>query len=153
MFLLIYTMRNQQYQLKFSKSFTMFEFVSEGPKGQITKLVSYSESSVEGIYNLGFGDKLVDEDDFDDEVITNNRDSLKVLATVAATVYTFTDNYPEALVLASGSTSARTRLYRMSISNNLELIEVDFDILGFINGQWEKFKKNRNYTAFLLTRK
>jgi hypothetical protein len=146
-------MRDKRYQLKFSASFTMYEFVSEGPNGRINKLVKYTESSVKGIYNLGFGDKLGDIDDFDDEIITNNQDSLRVLATVAATVYTFTDKYPDAIVFATGSTTARTRLYRMGISNNLQEIEEDFEVLGRLNEKWELFEKNRDYDAFLLTRK
>ncbi len=146
-------MRNKRYQLTFSVSFTMYEFVSEGPNGRINKLVKYTESSVKNIYNLGFGDKLDDSDDFDDEVITNNKDSLRVLSTVAATVYTFTDKYPNAIVFATGSTDARTRLYRMGISNNLEEIKEDFEVLGRIEDKWERFEKNRDYDAFLLTRK
>lgn len=146
-------MRDKRYQLKFSASFTTYEFVSEGPNGRINKLVKYTESSVKGIYNLGFGDKLGNIDDFDDEIITNNQDSLRVLATVSATVYTFTDKYPDAIVFATGSTTARTRLYRIGISNNLEEIEEDFEVLGRLNEKWELFEKNRDYDAFLLTRK
>ncbi len=48
---------------------------------------------------------------------------------------------------------ARNRLYRIGISNNLEEIEDDFIVLGRLNDSWEIFEKNRNYTAFLLTRK
>ncbi len=146
-------MRDKRYQLKFSKEFTVFDFISEGPKGRIPKLIKYTETSIKGIYNLGFGDKLGESDDFDDEVISNNQDSLRVLATVAATVYTFTDKYPKASVFATGSTIARTRLYRIGISNNLNEIEEDFEILGFLDEEWAKFEKNQNYSAFLLTRK
>ncbi len=81
-------------------------------------------------YNLGFGDKDAITDDIDDTVITNNGDSEKVLATVTATLYTFTDKFPEAMIFASGSTTARTRLYRIGITNNLDVINVDFEIFG-----------------------
>lgn len=146
-------MKDQRYQLKFSVSYTLYEFTSEGPLGRIPKIVKYTESNIEDIYNLGFGDKLDDTDDFDDEVITNNQDSKRVLATVAATVYIFLDKYPKASIFATGSSMARNRLYRIGISNNLEEIEEDFIILGRLNDSWERFEKNRNYTAFLLTRK
>ncbi len=46
--------------------------------------------------NLGFGDKDLQTGEVDDTVISDNGDSQKVLATVAATVYAFTDKYPEA---------------------------------------------------------
>ena len=97
-----------------------FEFVSEGPRGRIVKLVKYTETSVKGVYNLGFGDKMGEEDDFDDMVISDNKDSVRVLATVAETVYRFTNKFPNASVLATGSTPTRTRLYRIGISNSLE---------------------------------
>ncbi len=84
-------MKDQRYQLKFSVLYTLYEFTSEGPLGRIPKIVKYTKSNIEGIYNLGFGDKLGDTDDFDDEIITNNQDSKQVLATVAATVYIFLD--------------------------------------------------------------
>jgi hypothetical protein len=65
-------MRDQRYQLKFSQAFEVFEFTSEGSKGSINKIVKYTETSTQGIYNLGFGDKIDDSDDFDDNVISNN---------------------------------------------------------------------------------
>jgi hypothetical protein len=146
-------MRDQRYQLKFSKAFEVFEFTSERSKGSINKIVKYTETSTQGIYNLGFGDKIDDSDDFDDNVISNNEDSGRVLATVAGTVYIFTDKYPNAYVYATGSSPSRTRLYKMGISKHLEEIEEDFQVFGFINDSLEKFRKNRNYHAFLLTRK
>jgi hypothetical protein len=146
-------MRDQRYQLKFSQAFEVFEFTSEGSKGSINKIVKYTETSTQGIYNLGFGDKIDDTDDFDDNVISNNEDSGRVLATVAGTVYIFTDKFPNAYVYATGSSPSRTRLYKMGISKHLEEIEEDFQVFGFINDSLEKFRKNRNYHAFLLTRK
>jgi hypothetical protein len=63
------------------------------------------------LYNLAFGDKDHSTGEIDDKVISNNGDSEKVLATVVATVYAFTDKYPETWIYATGSTKARTRLY------------------------------------------
>ncbi len=106
------------------------------------------------MYNLGFGDKKGNGDDeFDDNVISDNKDSLRVLATVAATVIIFTQYFPNAYVYAEGSNKARTRLYRIGISNHLEEINVDFIALGYINNKWEIFQKNRDYSAFLIKRK
>lgn len=53
-----------------------------------------------------------------DLTVTNYGDSLKVRATVASTVYAFTEKYPSAWVFATGSTAVRTRFYRMGISND-----------------------------------
>jgi hypothetical protein len=112
-------MRDQRYKIEVTSTFMSYEFVSEGPKGDIIKMIKYTETGYENVYNLGFGDKLVDNDDFDDEVITDNKDSVRILATVAATVFLFTEKYPNDYVAATGSTLSRTRLYRIGISNHL----------------------------------
>ena len=145
-------MENPKYEFD-SVAFMTYEFVSEGPKGRIVKLVKYTKNSLLGFYNLGFGDKFGDSDDFDDKIVTNNGDTLKVLATVVATLYDFTDKHPNAVIIAKGSTSARTRFYRMGITNALDEINKDFYILGYLDEQWEKFKPNQNYSAFSITKK
>ena len=105
----------------------VFEFISEGPKGNITKIVQYSETNLKGFYNLGFGDKNEKSGEIIDDIITNNSDSQKVLATVSSTVYAFTDKYADSWIYATGLTKARTRLYRMGITNNL--IEIQKGLL------------------------
>ena len=63
-------------------------------------------------------------------------------------------NDTNAWILATGSTSVRTRLYRMGITNNLADIEIDFIVLGYNkNEEWEKFIVGEDYEAFLLTKK
>ena len=146
-------MRNDRYLHDISDSYKTYKFLSEGPKGQISKVIRYTEIQTPNFYNLGFGDQLGNTDDFDDRVVSNNKDSVKVLATVAATVYLFTSEYPKAFVFAKGNTPARTRLYQMGISNNLEEILEDFIVVGILDDSWEIFKKNKNYTTFLITRK
>lgn len=132
---------------------TIFEFVSEGPKGRIRKLVEYVPVDANDIYNLGFGDASESEVLYDDMIVSNNGDSVKVLATVAATVYEFTDRYPKAAVLATGSTRSRTRLYRMSITRHLREIREQFAIFGYCRSNyWEEFNKEKDYEVFLLTR-
>lgn len=146
-------MENPTYNLDHTKTFMTFEFISEGPKGKIIKLVKYTLIDDRGIYNLGFGDKMGENDDFDDEVNSDNKDTLKVLATVAKTVILFSEKYPRAAIFASGSTPARNRLYRMGISIFLTEIEEYFKILGKTADNWERFEKNGNYSAYLLLRK
>ena len=141
-------MRGQIYNLEATELFTVYEFVSEGPKGHIAKLVKYTKMGVGDMYNLGFGDKIGDTKDFDDTVVSDNKDSEVILVTVASTIYTFTTAYPKSLVVAAGSTPSRTRLYRMGISNYLDEIEKDFFVFGLLGGQWVKFEKNQNYAAF-----
>lgn len=146
-------MLNNYYDVETSPDFKTFEFVSVGQKGNITKIVRYSEINVKGFYNLGFGDKDPITGFLSDLTVTDNGDSQRVLATVAATLYAFTDYYPDVTVIATGSTQARTRLYRMGITNNLNAIEKDFVIQGLTETGWEPFCKKITYGAFLVQRK
>lgn len=137
----------------FTDDFKTFEFISEGPNGQFRKVVQYLETTTAGIYNLGFGVKNELTNEIDDLVITNNGDSQKVLTTVAKTLFVFTDHYPDAWIVATGSTLSRTRLYRIGITNNLSLIERDFHVFGLKENDWVKFERNGPYEAFLVMRK
>jgi len=146
-------MKLPRYELKAEKSLMVFEFISEGYKGEIPKLIMFSETSVKKIYNLAFGDKNIETNEIDDIVVSNNGDSEKVLATVVAAVHTFTDNYPEMWVYATGSSKARTRLYRMGIAKYFDDIKQNFFIFGLRDGEWNDFEKDVDYTAFIVKRK
>ena len=76
-----------KYPLASSDKMMTFEFISEGPRGLIHKLVRFQPTNLKGVYNLAFGDKDHTTGEIDDTVISNNEDSEKVLATVVATVY------------------------------------------------------------------
>ena len=85
--------------------------------------------------------------------MTNNDDSRKVLATVAATVYDFSLQYPAVWIVAKGRTHSRNRLYRMGISNNWQEINTEFEVYGLINEEWKLFEAGKDYDAFLVRRK
>jgi hypothetical protein len=148
-------MNQTKYLYKSEQLFKVFTFVSEGPKGNIKKVVQYTRTGTENIYNLGFGDYDEKTKSINDRSITNNGDSLKVLATVASTVYAFIEKHPNALIFATGSTIVRTRLYRMGITNNLVEIREDFKIYGLTTktNLWEEFIIGEDYEAFLITKK
>jgi len=131
----------------------VFEFTSEGHRGEIHKLVKYSETNMKQLYNLAFGDLDPDTGDIDDTKVSNNGDSEKVLATVVSTLYAFTDKYPGRIVYATGSSRARNRLYRMGISKYFEEIKSDFEVYGLHDSQWELFCTGKEYEAFLAKRK
>ena len=107
-------MRKERYELEIESDVMKFRFTSIGPKGEIPKLAIYSKMRRKNSYNLGFGDKDLETDTIDDFAVTNNKDSQKVLATVAFTLYAFTNKYPDAVIFAKGSTKARTRLYQIA---------------------------------------
>lgn len=146
-------MKYPKYSYTSEDQLLFYEFSSVGPKGKIKKVVEYSATTIENVYNLAFGDYNEQLDSIDDKSITNNGDSQKVLATVASTVYAFTGKYLNAWVHVTGSTAVRTRLYRMGITNNLTEISKDFYIYDLMNDKWEKFIVGEDYEAFLVTRK
>jgi hypothetical protein len=146
-------MKQPKYEIVARPSLLSFEFLSKGNKGNISKLVVYTPTDMPNVFNLAFGDKIGDED-LDDLVITDNGDSEKVLATVAATVYEVTTHYKNSWIYATGSTPSRTRLYRMGINKFYHEIIVDFELYGTLpNGEWEEFVPNTHYIAFLIKRK
>lgn len=127
-------MNKPKYLYKTEDKFIIYEFVSEGPKGSIKKMVEYTETATANVYNLGFGDYDETTKSINDISVTNNGDSLKILAT--------------------GSTNVRTRLYRMGITNNLAEITEDFIVYGFTEqGIWEEFEVGEDYEAFLIKKK
>jgi hypothetical protein len=147
-------MNKPKYLYKSEEFLKNYEFLSEGPKGNIKKIVQFTNTSLENVYNLAFGDYDENTKSINDLSVSNNGDSLKILATVASIVYAFIEKYPNAFIFATGSTSVRTRLYRMGITNNLAEIKEDFDILGLNEqSQWVEFVIGDDYEAFLISKK
>ena len=146
-------MKLDRYELKSDETLTTFVFLSEGPKGKIEKLIQFSLVNQNGLYNLAFGDRNPLTGDINDRVVTDNGDSEKVLATVVAAVYAFCDHFPKAWIYATGSTAARTRLYRMGINKYFDIVETDFEIFGQTQSEWERYSKGKDYQAFVIQRK
>ena len=146
-------MNHERYPLQSDSSSLLFEFKSKGPKGVIHKIVQYSPMSLDGVYNLGFGDFDEITGELDDDTVTNNGDTNKVLATVASTVFSFFEKHPDSSVYVVGSNPVRTRLYRIGITNNLLEITSGFEIFGLVINEWEKFEPKKDYEAFLIRKK
>lgn len=133
-----------------------FTFLSNGPKGEIEIVVQFNATENPAIYNLAFGN-LLPNGGVDDTIKNDNKDRNKVLATVAAAVYEFTSKYPEKLIFFTGSTPERTRLYRMALTNNFDLLDLDFEIFGVVvqseSYYVEKLLKGKDYYGFMVKRK
>ena len=145
-------MKVDKYALKSEGDLTVFEFISEGPKGAIRKLIHFQETNEPGLYNLAFGDKIEGKE-IDDLTVSNNGDSEKVLATVVSALYAFFDKHPDDFVYATGSTAARTRLYRMGITRFYDEIVQDFYLFGQIGDDFYDFEIGKEYSGFLAQRK
>jgi hypothetical protein len=147
-------MNLERYTYFTNSDFKDYEFYSDGPKGKIKKVVTFTKVQ-DGpvIYNLAFGDENPETGFVSDSVITNNEDRDIVLATVANTINEFSDHYGNHFIYAKGSTPARTRLYQMGISKLWEEISTDFDLYGLKDDAFHEFQRNVNYEAFLVKRK
>ncbi len=84
-------------------------------------------------YNLGLRDKVLDTGEIDDLSVFNNNGSDRVLATVVAAVFAFTDSNQDSWMYAAGSTRARTRLYRMGISKYYDTVIEYFFFFGLLH--------------------
>jgi len=134
------------------RSRNIYEFISVGPRGMVLKRVIFKPMANEGVFNLAFGD--VDGTTVTDEVITNNGDRDKILATIAKIVDMYTMTYPERFIYLRGSTPARTRLYKMAISANIEELDKKYEIFGYVNDEVPvPFFKEGLFTAFLVMRR
>jgi len=146
-------MNLERYPYTITNNFQDYIFYSDGPKGRIKKVVRYTRIANDPVtYNLAFGDEN-DAGKVSDSIISNNQDRDIVLATVAGTINKFCDYYGNHYIYVEGSTLSRTRLYQISIARLWHEISAEFDVRGFVNGNWELFQLNVNYEAFLVKRK
>lgn len=146
-------MKVDRYHLKTDEEVTRFEFISEGPKGAIRKLIEFQRTTDPDVFNLAFGDKQPLTGDLDDLAITDNGDTEKVLGTVVAAVYAFFEKHPFVFLYAAGSTRARTRLYRMGITRFYNEMKLDFYLYGRKGDDFNEFEVDVEYDGFLAQRK
>lgn len=126
-----------------------YEFVSKGPKGSIKKVVQFQPTIKSNVYNLAFGDVDAITGEINDLAISNNEDTEKVLSTVVIAVHHFLHASKDIWIIASGSTLARNRLYRMGISKYHFILKRSLIIYGLKNGKWQLFQTNIHYESFL----
>jgi hypothetical protein len=146
-------MKIEKYHLKSDNTLSYFEFISVGSKGAIRKMIEFQTTSIPGLYNLAFGDKNPDTGELDDLAISNNGDTEKVLGTVVSALYAFFSKNPEAIVYATGSTPARTRLYRIGINRFYNDIQSDFYLYGQSGDKLYAFEIGKEYEGFVAQRK
>lgn len=146
-------MRLETYEILSERIVVSYKFISEGPKGEIKKVVDYLELGFLNLFNLGLSDEDESTGLNNDKAISNNGDTRKVLATVAFTMQRFIYKYPQARILIEGNSASRIRLYRINISKYLNDILRIFNVYGLRNSKWELFERNISYSAFLITKK
>ena len=149
---------------------TEFKFFSEGKNGRFEMRIRFDYLD-DDLYNLAFGVWDEDAQKLDDCIEVRNGDMNKILGTVASKALDFLENNPESSVFATGRTlpgklAIRNRKYQMGINMYYAELIDRYHIYGFkaaINitgnnlrsltewvGDWEPFRKNINYDAFLI---
>jgi hypothetical protein len=148
-------MKYEYYPTVYTKEdLSIFDFVSIGKRGAITKRIIFARMEERGIYNLAFGNVRPD-DRFDDDLISDNGDRNKILATVVAAVDKYTQRYPRRWIYFRGNTAAKRRLYRMAVSIHLEELSGKFEILAELEEKevLVPFQRNMAAVGFLIRRR
>jgi hypothetical protein len=127
----------EKYIIETDEDSLSYSFYSKGPKGIIKKVVRFKLVSDQqyDYFNLAFGDWNELEGEIDDIIISNNKDTEKVLSTVAAIIVDFCNRHPETFISVEASTESRLRLYQIKINKYWEEIDSNFEIYGYIEGK------------------
>ncbi|WP_428668008.1 DUF6934 family protein [Runella sp.] len=147
-------MNKPTYKLQSSSDSLQYVFESVSDEKKINKAVAYIKSEDDSdLYQLIFGD-LAENGDIDVLSVSNNADIKIVLTTVASTLFTFFEHYPNATVAFTGSTLSPTRLYRAVIAKFINETELYCNVLGITeNGYLEAFDHHTIYVGYLITQK
>ena len=69
------------------------------------------------------------------------------------TVYEFFEEHPYATIYLKGSSSSRTKLYQINISNFIEKISIEYDVYGKLEDKFERFNSIVSNTCFLIQKR
>jgi hypothetical protein len=128
-----------------------FEFESLGPR-TIPKVILIKSTGLPAIYSLALLDQMPDGS-LSDMTVSDNGDMETVLATVIQCLSVFLDRHPQSVVAFAGSTTARTRLYRIAIVRELQRASERFRIWGMNESAVESFQPDGLYEGFLIALK
>jgi hypothetical protein len=144
-------MDEQAYSFQEPQANYIYRFKSSSSEKEVTKLVKFTLTDTENVYNLALLDLLPDGQT-SDITETKNKDMVTVLATVIKIVVDFLDKFPTVAVLFSGSDQRRQRLYRILIGRELQTIQKKFNVFGSIGNEIEFFEPNQAYDFFIITK-
>ncbi len=147
-------MDSEKYTYATNHNNLVYTFHSLGINGIILKVVVY-EKIEDGFYNLAFGDFDEETGEISDKAVSNNGDTIKVLATVIQTIRDFFVAYPESSILIRGSTTTRTRLYQKIIKDNIATITTEFQVFALkqYEDDYEPFNARVEYQEFKIYKK
>lgn len=139
------------YNFKKSENGLVYSFISTGPKGQIEKVVGFDLIDNNKTNNLSLADRKGDR--LEDVSLSNNGDIFKIFNTIAEIFTDFVNDFTNVRIFFEGNTLGKNVSYARTLTNRLaKIYEQGFIVQGYIDGNWESYKKGQNYEAFLLTR-
>jgi hypothetical protein len=147
-------LKKEPYQFQ-QEEITEHTFISNGPRGQIKKVVQFQPLQRKNIFNVGFGD-LTPTGTIDDKTESNNDDIVKVLATVIHIIQNFLAANPNAKVFFTGSTVQRTEVYRLILKRHFKELSKTYRITTLKNDSYGisevEFKPNdtSSFLGFLI---
>ena len=147
-------MEKPTYKVESSNDGFNYFFDSVSESQIIKKAVAYipTKSNPE-LYQMIFGNLLPDGE-IDVFAVSNNDDMPLIITTIVGTLMKFFEKYPKKKVYFTGSTTARTRLYRAAISKFLKTTELYYQVFGILDdGSIEIFNPTNQYFAFLIIQK
>jgi hypothetical protein len=128
---------------------SVFQFISEGPWGRITKQIHFSLLFKPGIYMLQLGD-ITKYGGFDRSAISNNGDKNRIMATVIQAIEVFTERYPDRSIRIWSLSAERSRLFRIAIGSNFRQLSEKFAIKAMAREGFLLFKKDIDSANFEL---
>jgi hypothetical protein len=145
-------MQTEGYEFVPNEDNEVYIFFSNGPRGVVTKMIVFEEVGLNN-FNVAFGDYDFNQNKFDDKIITDNKDTIKVLATVIKIMLEFFEKNPDAEVLVEGNSTVRKKLYHKIVCDNWNQICLNFTIFGIINGHQEPFLSEKYYQKLKIVKK
>lgn len=146
-------MSNPPYEFEKEHAYR-YTFKSTG-KQVIDKVVEFTPTAINRVYNLAFGDQLPNGE-IDDKANSNNGDIIKIFATVIGILQDFTWHNPSFKVMFLGSTALRTKLYKRILKVYYQSFTTLYYITGLIEIDNEEVeipfdpKNSENYRVFFI---
>jgi hypothetical protein len=143
--------KDMGYAIRFNVHMTRFRFTSTGPKGDIEKIIEYRKFQKKR-WNLAFGD--VQENDWTDNIISDNDDMRIILQTVANTVHLFIETHPDQEVFIEPLDRQRKILYNRIFQQKWVEIDALFSVKGKIGvNDFEDYTPQKVFDFFVITQK
>jgi hypothetical protein len=143
--------KHKGYDIRFNVDLTRFRFTSIGPKGKIEKIIEFRLFQ-KNRWNLAFGD--IKDNDWEDNIISDNNDMRIVLQTVVNTVHLFFEKHSDQEVYIEPLDNQRKILYNRIFQQKWAEIEPLFSVKGMVDEDvFENYNPKKLFNGFLIALK